>query len=156
MNWDAVGAIGEIIGAFAVVVSLVYLAVQIRSQNSQAKLSALHEMSKEQRAASPMFANEQISDIFVRANKDYGSISEAESVQLIVVVTGLFRAWENAFLENRDGSLGANIWAVLSRDYTQPMGAESFRHIWALRKQNYDPDFQEYVNSIELSGYIAK
>ena len=156
MNWDAIGAIGEIIGAFAVVISLVYLAMQIRSQNSQAKLSALHEMSREQRAASSLFASDHISDIFVRANKDYASISEAESVQLIVVVTGLFRAWENAFLENRDGSLDANIWAVLSRDYTQPMGAESFRHIWTLRKQNYDPDFQKYVNSIEPSGYIAK
>jgi hypothetical protein len=28
MNWDAIGAIGEVIGAVAVVASLVYLAVQ--------------------------------------------------------------------------------------------------------------------------------
>lgn len=33
MNWDAIGTIGEIIGATAVVVSLVYLATQIRVQN---------------------------------------------------------------------------------------------------------------------------
>ena len=30
MNWDAIGAIGEIIGAAGVILSLVYLAVQIR------------------------------------------------------------------------------------------------------------------------------
>lgn len=30
MNWDAIGAVGEITGASAVVVSLVYLALQIR------------------------------------------------------------------------------------------------------------------------------
>ena len=30
MNWEAIGALGEMIGAVAVVVSLVYLAVQIR------------------------------------------------------------------------------------------------------------------------------
>ena len=30
MNWDAIGAIGELVGASAVVVTLVYLAVQVK------------------------------------------------------------------------------------------------------------------------------
>jgi hypothetical protein len=34
MNWDAIGAVGEIAGAAAVVVTLVYLARQIRHSNS--------------------------------------------------------------------------------------------------------------------------
>jgi len=33
MNWDAVGAVGELIGAVAVVGTLAYLALQIRQQN---------------------------------------------------------------------------------------------------------------------------
>ena len=31
MNWDAIGAVGEIFGAIAVFVSLIYLAVQTRN-----------------------------------------------------------------------------------------------------------------------------
>ena len=84
MNWEAIGAIGEIVGAFAVVVALVYLALQIRNQNKQAKLTAIHEMSREHRFASQMMATGSLSDIFVRANKDYDSITEAEAVQLVV------------------------------------------------------------------------
>ena len=38
-SWDAVGAIGEIVGAVAVVMTLAYLSVQIR-QNSTATQSA--------------------------------------------------------------------------------------------------------------------
>ena len=45
MNWEAIGAIGEIIGATAVVVSLVYLAGQIRTQNRQNRTAAMHEIS---------------------------------------------------------------------------------------------------------------
>jgi hypothetical protein len=41
MNWDAMGAIGEIVGAAAVVATLVYLSVQIRSANRQAEIEAL-------------------------------------------------------------------------------------------------------------------
>lgn len=30
MNWDAIGAIGEIVGAIAVVATLIYFAIQMR------------------------------------------------------------------------------------------------------------------------------
>ncbi len=36
MNWDAIGAVGEIVGAAAVVVTLIYVAVQIRLARSVA------------------------------------------------------------------------------------------------------------------------
>ena len=36
MNWDAIGAIGQILGAMAVLVTLGYLAVQIRVARSTA------------------------------------------------------------------------------------------------------------------------
>ena len=39
MNWEALGAIGEIVGAVAVVLTLGYLAVQIR-QNTRATRAA--------------------------------------------------------------------------------------------------------------------
>ena len=35
MNWEAVGAIAEAIGVIAILVSLVYLAVQIRQSTEQ-------------------------------------------------------------------------------------------------------------------------
>ena len=156
MDWNAIGAIGETIGAAAVVVSLLYLAVQIREQNKQARLSALHEMSRELREVTSIFANEDMTDIFVRANQSYDNISEAESVRLIIMVTNFFRAWEDAFLENRDGHLDGLVWEALSRDYIQPMGAPCFKHIWTLRKQNYDPDFQKYVDAIQVEAYVSR
>lgn len=37
MNWDAISAIAEVVGVIAVVVSLVYLAVQVKQNTSQLK-----------------------------------------------------------------------------------------------------------------------
>jgi hypothetical protein len=39
MNWDAIGAIGEVLGAIAVVVTLIYLGVQIRQNTEREKMS---------------------------------------------------------------------------------------------------------------------
>ena len=35
-NWDAIGAIGEVVGALAVVISFMYVAVQVKQSNRQA------------------------------------------------------------------------------------------------------------------------
>ena len=40
MQWDAIGAVGELIGALGVIASLVYLALQIRTSNRLARVEA--------------------------------------------------------------------------------------------------------------------
>ena len=49
MNWEAIGAIGEAVGAAAVVASLLYLAVQLRGSTRasivQAKLESTRLMT---------------------------------------------------------------------------------------------------------------
>jgi hypothetical protein len=156
MNWEIGAAIAEIVGAIAVVISLIYLALQIRAQTNQSKLAAQHEVSNGIREVSLLFATEDISDIFVRANKDFDSLSDAELVRLIVATTNLFRVWEEAFTESRDGHLEAANWKTLSGDYSQLMGTASFRRVWELRKQNFYPEFQFYVNSLESGEYIVR
>ena len=42
MNWGAIGAIGEVLGALGVIITLVYLAGQLR-QNTKELRSARHE-----------------------------------------------------------------------------------------------------------------
>jgi len=44
MNWEAIGAIGEIVGAVAVVVTIGYLAVQIRQNTRSVRDSAFQEV----------------------------------------------------------------------------------------------------------------
>ena len=156
LNWEAIGALAEVIGAMGVILSLLYLALQIKTQNVQAKLAVRHEIASGLRQASGVYAIENLSEIFVRANEDYNSISEAESVRLIVVTTNLFRAWEEAFLAQKEGHLGVGMWEIISRDYTQTMGASSIRHIWNIREQVYDPGFRGYVNSLEWQKYISR
>lgn len=51
MNWEAIGAVGEIVGALAVVLTLVYLALQVRTakratidQNTLSRADGVREM----------------------------------------------------------------------------------------------------------------
>ena len=39
MNWDAIGAIGELIGAIAVVITLIFLTVQLKQNTKSIRAS---------------------------------------------------------------------------------------------------------------------
>ena len=45
MNWDVVGAIAESVGALGVIASLIYLALQVRQNTKQVRLSRFQETS---------------------------------------------------------------------------------------------------------------
>jgi len=45
MNWEALGAIGEMVAAGGVIFSLVYLAVQIRNQSKESRLGAINALT---------------------------------------------------------------------------------------------------------------
>jgi len=44
MNWDAVGAVAELIGALGVIASLIYLAIQIRQNSQSVKAESVREL----------------------------------------------------------------------------------------------------------------
>ena len=45
MNWEAIGATGEVVGAVAVFATLVYLAIQIRQNTASLKASSHHAIT---------------------------------------------------------------------------------------------------------------
>lgn len=49
MNWDAVSAVGEVLGAIAVIVTLLYLAVQVRQARMAQRLDSVRTNRNERR-----------------------------------------------------------------------------------------------------------
>jgi hypothetical protein len=47
VNWDAIGTIAELVGAVAVVVTLIYLAAEIRQSITSARVAARLEMTRQ-------------------------------------------------------------------------------------------------------------
>jgi hypothetical protein len=47
MNWEAIGAVGELVGAVTVVASLLYLATQIRQNNTNQRVAAKQEFVRQ-------------------------------------------------------------------------------------------------------------
>ena len=109
MNWDAIGAVGEILGAVAVLITLAYLAVQIR-QNTRSITTSVYEsaMSGFNEVNRYVGASADLSSIFRRGSVDPSSLNEEELFRFNFVVRNyanhiykLFRLYEQgAFPEH--------------------------------------------------------
>ena len=97
MNWDAIGAIGEIVGAVAVVISVIYLAIQIRIGSSAVSTNLRDSIYSSffewnyQLTADPGFAA-----MFHRGLQDFNSLSEEEKPRFMHTAYGFFKVFENA------------------------------------------------------------
>ena len=156
MNWDVIGAIGEIVGALAVVVSLVYLAQQIRIQNQEARNAALHAVSVGYRDTLATIADGDIADIIHKAISDYDSLTGAEQLKLIAVVGRLFRLWEETYWLHQAQRLEERMWRSMLSQFQGYMSVTPFAKVWELRKDYFDPEFTSFVDSLDKQNYRFK
>ena len=83
MNWEALGAIGEILGAVTVLITLAYLAAQVR-QNIYSVSASIYEaaMSSLNEVNSFVGINAEPSSIVRRGNVDPESLTQGRDVPI--------------------------------------------------------------------------
>ena len=153
MNWDAISAVAEVVGVIAVVVSLVYLAIQIREQNKESRLAAMHEISEAFRDSISTFSSAEMAGVAARGNEDFDALSDTEVMQLIAGYQRIFRVWEEAFHQYKAGRLDRNIWDVMVLQYSSFLSSPSLGRVWDLRRQYYNGDFQDFVETLDTVEY---
>ena len=72
MNWDAVGAVGQVLGSLAVCVTLGYLAEQVRHAQDQARRALSQARPEASRDFMALYTDERISKIHVKAQEALG------------------------------------------------------------------------------------
>jgi hypothetical protein len=73
MNWDEVGAIGQVLGSLAVFVTLGYLAIQVKHSRQDARRALSQGRGEANRDVLALQCDERINRIFERANIALGS-----------------------------------------------------------------------------------
>ena len=148
MNWDAIGAVGEILGALAVVGPLVYLARQIHLQNAESRETSMHLVAEAFREATLVFGDSQMADILIKANNGV-ELTESELLQLYVGGTQLFRFWEEMYGLHVRGRIDAEQWEGMMMQLGASYQLPALRRVWTNRKAFYRKEFQELVDGID-------
>ena len=106
MNIQDWGAIGEIVGALAVVASLIYLAAQIRQNTRQISLGlestrlAAFEQNVESgnRARELLITNPEITELFLKGLADYQGLRSTEKFRCNMLFRNFFSGIQGGYI----------------------------------------------------------
>ncbi len=94
MNWEALGAIGELVGGLVVLISIFYLAVQIRQNTNQTKLNSIQAInSSNDSAFDPIYIPEN-SLIFSKGLESYSELLSHEQVVFSMLMARLIASFD--------------------------------------------------------------
>jgi len=84
MNWEAIGSIGEVVGAIAVLVTLVYLTLQVRQGNRlmQAQYREINR-SAVLEVFDPIVRDGEFAELIEKSREDVGSLSVANQRRVL-------------------------------------------------------------------------
>lgn len=148
MTWSAIGAIGELVSAFAVVISLIYLAIQIRTQNREANVASVHDISEAFILGNTCFHDADKADLHIKAHDNFDSLSDSERLQFISMFQGLMRVWEDAYFQFEENRLDNRVWKSMVAQYSDWMSSDGFQKAWKLREHAYNPNFRKFVDGV--------
>jgi len=142
-----IGAIGEVAGAAAVVVTLFYLARQIHDSARQDRRIQYAQLNRDfLQLPSAVALDESFSNVFFQGMVDPASLSEAQRARFYSAALITFRSLEALFHYHREG--GIDDWGADSHRAAMIdlLGMPGFRHYWTDRRHWYSSEFQGEVD----------
>ena len=120
MNWEAISAIGQIVGAIAVLVTLIYLAIQMK-QNTSAVATSTYEstMTGFNDINVIVASNPQLASIINRGCMNAEDLTEIETVQFNFILRCYANQWWKLYKLYDRGSLPKKEWAIFAKEAAQ-------------------------------------
>ena len=157
MNWEAVGAIGEIVGAIAVVLTLGYLAVQIR-QNTRTVRSAAHQAWSSSTAELNMVlpSNREFARVYRTGSENPTRLEPEQRDQFNIFVIQIFNAYQSLFFQFRHGTIDEVHWQSNLKTIRRILSAPGARGCWDRYGEDFlDPRFRDCITN-EVLGELER
>jgi hypothetical protein len=155
MDITTLAAWGECVGGIAVVVSLVYLASQIR-QNSKLLRTSTSSTSTAQNEASALIVQDpEVARIYDAGLADRSSLSELDGRRFDTMMGMWVSGWNQEFQFFIDGAMSPSVWESRKRVMLMLFQQSGMRTWWSQYREIYDDAFAESVEGLIREGKAA-
>ena len=139
--------IAEIVGGIAIVVSLVFVGLQVR-QSAQTNAQTLTQavVSDYLAAVVALGDTHQMACIFSQAIEDYEEITGAERVMFNNRVLAVFSTFQEMRALREQGAFDPGIWRGFEGIVVSALGSPGVRQWWSVRSHFFGEEFREYVD----------
>ncbi len=149
MNWDAVSATGEWAGAIAVVVTLIYLAIQIRQNNRGLRVNAYYQTADHITSTIvPIAQDPALSSIWNRGISRPDELSEEEWDRFVMLIIAYLHQNEAQYFAQQHGFHDEAIWRAKQFELATWVNRPGIQRVWETYKDHLSSDFVRTVEQL--------
>ena len=156
MNWEAVGAIGEIVGALAVFATLVYLATQIRQNTASVRAAAIDAaITHVSNIRQGIFASDDVAEIYVEGNKDPAKLDEKSLVRYRLLIHNILMSISNIHAQSELTVLSRSNWESQIPIIERIVSTTGGNWFWENYRHEFEESFRTEVDRLRSKSQSA-
>jgi hypothetical protein len=149
MDWNAIGAVGEIVGAAAVVVSLLYVGRQVKHSSTVARVQGIQSTNEKLFEWALLIGSDpELSDLMVRVESTGcgpNDFTPREAARVGYLYHALLSLTHTLYERRAEGLITSDEldrWAAKNRGL---MGSAYLCQLWPRLRPNFPPDYGAWL-----------
>jgi hypothetical protein len=143
---EALGNIGDFLGGIGVVITLIYLAGQIRQNTRSIRTSAFQAAQRDIADKLDGLSNDpELIRIYFDGNHEFESFSQEDRRRYATFMTGWLRRYETLLYQTRLGNIDREQWEGVLSELRTAFKYPGARAWWAQASGSFNRDLREFV-----------
>ncbi len=143
------GALGELIGGIAIIVSLIYVGVQVKDSAGATRSAAANDASVSMQSwYLEMGSNRQTSELWFNAMTTPKPLSTHDEFQFMMMMHAAMLGIQNSYFLSQEGTLDPEIREGLTTAIVAVKDLPGMERYWRQRKNFFHSGFTKYVDDL--------
>jgi len=150
-NWEAIGAIGEVVGGASVFISLLYLAVQIRSSRRSDQIAAAAAAGAGAAVdewVGQIVRDEDLYELYWRGLSEYESLSQKEKGRFSLLIVQFMRSTEAIWFHLQLGAIDPGYWSSMKKTNQRVVGSDGGLRCFDRNREFLIPEYVSVLQEI--------
>lgn len=104
------GALGELVGGLAIIVSLLYVGLQVRQGTNASRAATNQAFSVQFSDLILQITKPELRDIFWRGIKGLNNLQGSENAAFMALLASIMRTYETFYFERVEGRFDSRVW----------------------------------------------
>ena len=146
MEWDAIAAIGEAVGAVGVVISLIYLALQVRANTRESIQNMVQDTIKDfSKVEQLIAASPDLASIVVKGNEGIENLTPDQRLRFDGYCSATFSVLEVWHTQSRRISADPEQYETMLAILNLRLSARGCRQWWRENRNEFPSGFRDWV-----------
>ena len=147
MNWEAAGAIAEIVGVLLVVASLLYVARQLKQTTDMMRVTASNErVEREFDILNSLIENREVAEYWAKGDLNFDELDAVDKQRLILFERRALVLWHHIYSLRQQGLYPDSDWHWNEWVIRNIGSRQAVREAWKVFEESFEQSFRDYIN----------